>query len=242
MLILVVMVIVSAYQFAMFPYDNLCDTNIPASSEYNGNFTIYYGGDISHPENSVNITVLEDATNYLFCDMNKMLAMDPSNFPPTSSLEGTDPTYQWMTDTQKKIVDLIGFYALGIILVGVFVRAVSSIYTSIKGLFFGLYDPVGAVQEKNFSAVDTTSAYVPQMSLPDFNFPLLAVNIDNIPSRFVGWEGQPGDHEFFTLLRNLPKGVSKDNTNVLPVVKYYPPPGVDPYTGKVLESSKSSKQ
>ena len=219
-----VLVIISAYQFAGFPYDNVCDTQIKAAPTYIGNFTIQIG---SGTKNFETIYVERGASAYKFCNMDQMWSLDPSTFPPSTSMQNAADTDEWMTDTQGNIVNLIGYYGLGLIIVVGGTKALSAIFTKFKGLFFGLYEDNGFLKEETpFSKIEGDSgAYVPQIRDPDFIFPLIAVDVKDIPQKYIGWQGEEGDHEFFNLMNDIPEEVSKtDRDNLISIVKYYPPP------------------
>lgn len=172
---LVALVIVSAYQFAGFPYDNLCDTHEMAGNDYVGTFTVYTGGSKNYGDDAhaVQVTIANNTSSFNFCNMNCMYKFDRDSFPPSSSMnQDKNGDSLWMTETQENIVDLIGFYGLGLLIVVAAYRLFDVIKERIGEIFVGSYEPSGKVNGQSFSQAKT-GAYVPQIAHPDFIFPLI---------------------------------------------------------------------
>ena len=88
---------------------------------------------------------------------------------------------------------------------------------------------------------------MPQIRNPNFNYPLIACDITDIPSNYIGWTGQKeDDHQFFNLMRNIPEDIknSEDGQDMMSIVKYYPPreresdddPANQSFSGKICKA------
>lgn len=134
---LVLLVLVSAYQFAGFPYDNLCEAEGALPADYTGHFTIYTENKTDDPAHAMNVSVKSNDTMYYYCDMDKMYEFSRTSFPPNAELQGDD---HWMTETQEGIVTLIGQYGFGVLLIGAVFKCIFIIYGFFRGCFKSSYE------------------------------------------------------------------------------------------------------
>lgn len=69
--------------------------------------------------------------------------------------------------------------------------------------------PAGEDQKIDFSNVVEISAYVPQIRIRFFPYPLLACDIDDIPETLIGWSDTHNDHDIHNLIYDIPYEGSK---------------------------------
>ena len=72
---------------------------------------------------------------------------------------------------------------------------------------------------------DTFEAYVPQVQVKGFSFPLITCDIRGIHQRFIGWKDEDGDHAEHVLFDDLPKVVTGNNKKpIFSIIKHWDPP------------------
>ena len=69
--------------------------------------------------------------------------------------------------------------------------------------------PAGEDQKIDFSNVAEISAYVPQIRIRAFPYPLLACDIDDIPETLIGWTDTHNKHDVHNLIYDIPYEGSK---------------------------------
>ena len=197
---LVTFILVSAYAWLEFPYDNLCDPTNPSdghAGEYM-NVRLFNGTIIDR------ITVTQD-TAMQFCSQ-MWLDADVFPFPPTSKLERSDLRY--MSDSQRQLVDYYGWTALVVVVAYVVLAFGGGFLELFLSLFRGVYSPHGVVQHIDFSSNEEIFGYVPQIKLDEFPFPLLACDIDDIDRGLIGWTDENRSYDFHNMIFDVPYEVS----------------------------------
>jgi len=163
-------VLVSAYAWAQFPYDNLCDPVNPENTGYNGVYTY-----IDQEGEAQQVTVEQD-TPVVFCNQN-WWEYEGFFFPPTSGVQPEG--LRWMRGTQEQLADIYGWSSVAavvIFVVGFFGNAITRFLLS---WFRGVTEPQGQNQNIDFSSCEI-EGYVPQIKKGGFPFPFIACVVDHI--------------------------------------------------------------
>jgi hypothetical protein len=181
--------IVSSYQWAGFPYDNLCrlDEPLTGANRTYTNVTLLNGTVLP------SVTVENDEF-YYFCRQN-WKGFERLPFPPTPRQQGD---LHWMTESQETLTRLYGYTAV-IFLTGYlvfFFGAAAADY--LFSWFRGVANPKGMstigecpkcllmdctkgqMQHIDFSSRSDLVGYIPQVKEGGFPFPFLACDIDKI--------------------------------------------------------------
>jgi len=163
-------VLVSAYAWMQFPYDNLCDPDQPTQ--------VRTGDYVSKTsDGSTTVTRVEQSTAMVFCHQS-WIRLDGFPFPPTSRLQ--PPGKTWMRGSQDTLTNVYGWFSVGALvgfIIYFFGAAIARFFTS---WFRGVYTPTGQNQHIDFSSNPEITAYVPQIKRGGFPFPILACDVDEI--------------------------------------------------------------
>mmetsp|Transcript_2051 Transcript_2051/g.3256 ORF Transcript_2051/g.3256 Transcript_2051/m.3256 type:complete len:974 (-) Transcript_2051:276-3197(-) len=218
--VVLALALVNGYLYAMFPYDNVCETDDLAGTRYAGNYSYTPTDD---PDATVHFTVAEGDALWEHCKQN---IVSEHYFPLTSDVAQPEGS-EWMTDEQEDVVDILGWNAVAILIVVVMLKYFWSTIDYIVSWFKSTYEPSGDDQNIEYSAVPSISAYVPQVVDDEFNFPLLACKIDCIDPRLIGWSDPLRPHDFWNLIHEFPADLEEKARNeeqpILSIVKHYPP-------------------
>jgi len=78
--------------------------------------------------------------------------------------------------------------------------------------------PAGEDQKIDFSNVAEISAYIPQIRIRAFPYPLLACDIDDMPDTLIGWTDTHNTYDIHNLIYDIPYEDSKreGRTTALP--------------------------
>jgi hypothetical protein len=132
------------------------------------------------------------------------------------------PTREWMTDTQKTMVT---WYAILSVLSFSFLMAIyfgKEFVFSVMKLFKGEYKPVGESQGINYSDVREIQAYVPQIILPAFTYPLLATDLSQFNTEQISWSGDWSANNLNSS-SDLPGTSQEERNDWFSICKNYPP-------------------
>ena len=136
--------VVSAYAWAGFPYDNLCDSdNTELFNETTLNITL--GDGVTEEEIPV-----KSHRKVLFCDQS-FSAFNGFLFPPTSGKQPDDGRF-WMSDSQETLSDLYGYVALVAVILFIVFFFGAAIVNWLFSWFKGVYNPSGQKQDIDFSS------------------------------------------------------------------------------------------
>ena len=179
---LIVFVIMSAYMYSAFPFDNLCES--------------------------------KDKEEYRFCNQDM--------FPPLPRQQTAEK--EWMSKTQALIVYMHSNVAIALLCFGIFSSFCLSLPSIYDTLVRGSYEEFGEVQGKNFSDIPSIFAYIPQVSVSSFIFPLIACDISQVNVENIYWKNPDISHDHYCIVNDVPeeeivlKGKTKQNYSV---VRYY---------------------
>lgn len=132
------------------------------------------------------------------------------------------PPREWMSDDQKVMV--LWYSILSVIMLSILMTIYfgKEFVFSIIKLFRGDYKPVGESQHIPYSTVNEIQAYVPQVILPKFTFPLLATDLTQLDTEQISWNG---DWEANNLNSpsDLPGTSLEERNNWFSICRQYPP-------------------
>jgi hypothetical protein len=135
------------------------------------------------------------------------------------------PTREWMTDDQKtmvlwySILSVLMFCVLMVIYFG------KEFVFSVLKLFRGDYKPVGEAQNIPYSTVNEIQAYVPQVILPKFTFPLLSTDLSQMDTEQISWSGD-WDANNLNSTSDLSGTTLEERNRWFSICRQYPPGGV----------------
>jgi hypothetical protein len=138
----------------------------------------------------------------------------------------------WMAEDQKKAVQwhrVVTTLCLLIVL-GVFYGG--KIYRWARSLCYGSYVPRGEAKKIGFSAVNSISAFVPQIQDGGFDYPYLCCDISEMDVKHISWNGPFADLNLCSE-RDLPGTSAKERRGFFSTVSYYPPP--DTENGSIID-------
>ena len=216
--LLVLLACMNAYHYSAFPMDDLClsdDSTVP--DKYLGDHTL------TLEDETVSVQVSSSDSVYYACDQDFLNF--PIQFPPLPIFQGSD---HWMSESQEAIVRLHCWTSVVIIGIAIFyVFFLSNLAERIQSIFTGTYEPSGAIDGADFSDVpgEIFEAYVPQLKVKGFNFPLIACDISSIDPKFIGWKDEDGDHSEHVLFTDLPPEVTGNKDKpIFSIMKHWKPP------------------
>ena len=189
---------VSAYAWAQFPFDNLCDP-----VEYNGPDVsgVYSNVRLLNEVDVIPEVTVTQATPSLFCSQS-WREVAGFTFPPTSRIQPDDR--RWMTDSQETLTDTYGWTAVVVIVSFVLYYFGSAIVKFMMSWVMGVYEPKGQIQYIDFSSNVEIFAYVPQIKLIGFPFPFLACDIDRMDQDLIGWNDPTKSYDYYNLIFDVP--------------------------------------
>lgn len=162
-------VLVSAYAWAQFPYDNVCVAE-NATAGVSGIY-LYQDGD------EIREVAVEEDVPVVFCQQSWRY-FEGFPFPPTSRLQPDG--LRFMTDSQETLANIYGWTAVAVTVGFVVYFFGAAITRFLLSWFRAVYKPSGQDQNIDFSSNADIYGYVPQIKKGGFAFPFLACNVDQI--------------------------------------------------------------
>lgn len=189
--------LVSAYTWAQFPYDNVCDPDTPiftnAAREY---FNVQFAN-----SSTADVVTVSQDTPVVACSQS-WREVSGFSFPPTKRIQPVG--LSWMSDSQETLTSVYGWTAVAL-LVGFLVFFFgSSTINFLLSWFRGIYHTSGQNQRIDFSTNLEIFAYVPQVKLKSLPFPLLACNVDNIDKALIGWNDPAHSYDVHNMIFDVP--------------------------------------
>jgi len=181
--------VMSAYTYASFPYDNLCEFSDSGSG-----------------------------ATYKFCDQDLLSAW---KFPPLPSFQPEGQ--EWMTPNQTILVRYYSVLAVFILVGGLYASFGGGCFECLSSLFRGSYEEVGHDMGIDYSTVPSIFAYVPQIEVPGFMFPLIACDITGIDGDHVYWRNPNRSHDYYSIVNDVADTTDNQEKMNYSVIKYYPP-------------------
>jgi hypothetical protein len=189
--------VVSAYAWAQFPYDNVCDPDNPV---YRAPAT-YVNVLVPPEETNLRYISVSQDTEVVFCPQS-WRAYDGFAFPPTARLQPEGQ--RWMRGTQEALVNLYGWTACVVVALFVVFFFGSAIINFLMSWFRGVYAAANQNQHIDFSSNDAISLYVPQIRSGGLPFPVLACDIDHIDHSLIGWSDPIHTYDYHNMIYDIP--------------------------------------
>ena len=139
--------IVSAYAWAGFPYDSLCDVTDDPTTGAAGTYdnVEIASDDITEPQ-----TIVVTQDEFVVSCRQNWRGFDGLPFPPTSRSQPAG--LRWMGDSQEMLTDIYGWTAVAFLIGFIVLFFGSGLLKYFRSWFRGVYDPSGQKQEIDFSA------------------------------------------------------------------------------------------
>jgi hypothetical protein len=189
--------LVSAYAWAQFPYDNVCD---PVNATYSAPAT-YVNVLAPADEPALKyITVTQD-TEVVYCPQSWRL-YNGFPFPPTSRLQPDG--LQWMHGTQETLVNLYGWTACVVAALFIVSFFGTAIVNFLLSWFRGIYVAANQNQHIDYSSNDDIHLYIPQIRRGGMQFPLLACDVDHIDHSLIGWTDPVRSYDYWNMIYDIP--------------------------------------
>mmetsp|Transcript_9358 Transcript_9358/g.14529 ORF Transcript_9358/g.14529 Transcript_9358/m.14529 type:complete len:216 (-) Transcript_9358:1844-2491(-) len=199
-------------------------------SEYIGTFDFFANDGLAH-----STTIEASSTSYKYCFQDMLRYRRPVAFP-VSPRFGDD----WMTEGQKRITGMYGLATVGLIVVAGSLWFKRTVWRFWTDFFARKYVPNGEATNVKFSELNDRGyeayGYVPQVTVPGFQFPLLACDVSGLNEGLIGWndpyEAFPYDkHNLIFDVSALVKrkdrasisGDAFEESPAFSVIKHYPP-------------------
>jgi len=194
---LVVYAMVSAYNYASFPYDNACESETSVPDDYVGSFQATNG-----EGQSVLIDIASEEKVYFHCNQD----MAEFAFPavPSNQPQGSE----WMALEQQDFANvLFGSTSFGVI---------AAIFT----LWLTKLCAREAASTESFSSPPVKNAYVPQAKLAGDPFPILFCDVSKIDPELMSWE-DPNHPDY--KIHNTIYACGLENKQVFSTIHHWPP-------------------
>ncbi|GKY95608.1 hypothetical protein MPSEU_000522100 [Mayamaea pseudoterrestris] len=189
--------LVSAYAWAQFPYDNVCDS---VNSTYVAPAT--YVNILAPPNvpSLQSITVTQEAA-VVFCSQS-WRSYDGFSFPPTPRLQPEGLT--WMRGTQEALTILYGWTACIVAALFIVFFFGTGIVNFSLSWVRGVYEAANQNQHIDFSSNDGINLYIPQIRSFGLPFPLLACDVDCIDDNLIGWSDPVHSFDYHNIIYDIP--------------------------------------
>jgi len=209
--------IAAAYFYSGFPFDNACKLDSYATEAYQGT---HYASNLDNT--TIPITISAGTPNYQFCRQDFFYL---GVFPALPRFQGD---LKWMSEGQEQICKFYGWTSIVIIITLVIIMILRGFKDSVMDIFFNVYKPEGGVEGTSFSNVKDINAYVPEITVKEIPFPLLAFDTSGIDTRFLGWEDLDRPYEYYSLFNDMEaflknNGINAKGKHNFSIVKYWPP-------------------
>ena len=238
----------AAYLYAMFPFDNLCETDVEAGSLYAGTYNITKVDSDDGPD-IIEVTVSEDDPTYkywyvlhfikyvfkfqtwafnfvtfliIICYyyISNQNVFHTWHFPLTSDVQDKANGDKWMNSEQEEMVDFFGWSGFGLFL---FILTLK-LYSYVMSYFEGNHVPFGEDQNIPLSQVRSKAAYVPQVRTDYYAYPLMTCSVGD-RATFNGIRNSGRRVQKCSLLDQFPYEIrwkARDQTKpILSFIKYY---------------------
>lgn len=157
--------------------------------------------------------------SYKFCDQDLLSAL---KFPPLPSLQPEGQ--EWMKPNQQILVRYYSVLAVLILVGGIYASFGEGCIDWLRSLFHRSCEEVGHDMGIDYSSVPTIFAYIPQIEVPGFMFPLIACDINDIDGDHVYWRNPNRPHGYYSIVNDVPDTSDQRKMNYS-MIKYYPSAG-----------------
>jgi len=203
--------VMGTYYMAMFPFDNVCETDEVVPGDYVGVYELGTNGNAF-------TYVSTNSKAYKYCDQD--LFRYKAAFPPFPS-DQPDGS-EWMSEIQLKFLPIYARSCIGIIsAVGAIVAFRFFIKFALPLFSRTRYMSQGRANEEAFSDVHEIVGYIPHVTIPGHAFPFLMCDITHIDDELIGWQ-RDNVNGFNTLIDKSQKNRMAENP-AFSQVMHWPP-------------------
>jgi len=192
--LIVIWTVSASYFWSGFSFDNVCES-LDSFSD-NGSVSVTLGSG-EHTLINVDSTYL-----YKYC-LQDLFKTQGTTYPPLSSRQPQNS--QWMTIDQAFVTDIVGWTSFVILIAWALWVFGGTATRALLSVFKGTYSEVSKDMEVDFSKVSDINAYVPQITVPDMNYPLIICDIDNVDPGLVGWRDSRNGYDKHNMFFDLPR-------------------------------------
>lgn len=165
--------IMTAYNYLQFPFDNVC-TSEELSTNYVGSWNVLF------PDGTEStLEVDENSPVYNYCDQ---FLISKFNWSDLFQMK-----IQWLNDSQQKYGTLFGWTMLVVFVLVMIALVLNNLIRAIYNLFFYQFKVEKTSNHVRFSEVSEIKAYVPQVQVRGYVFPLLLCDVDGLKTEEIGW-------------------------------------------------------
>ena len=217
-LLLVTFATMNAFFWSGFPYDDLCPSNDPVPESYLGeHILVAPGGGLT----AITIASSEQTIAYEPCNQD-FLAYSPMVLLPLPMFQ----EMRWMSDGQEAIVHLHCWTSLVVAGIALSYVLFDYLSDSLTSIFRGNYHSNRDIYGTDLSDIPGSvfSAYVPQIKVKGFRYPLIACDIRKFDKRFIGWLDEDGDPSEHVLFDDLAREVTDEKKPIFSIMKHWAPP------------------
>jgi len=163
----------TTYNYLQFPFDNVCTSN-ELSTDYVGNWDVVFpGGDETTLEIDENTPVYKYCNQFLISKFNWSDLFQMKN--------------EWLNNSQKKYGSIFGWTMLTVSILVLIALVLINLVRAIYNLFFYDFKVEKNPNTVRFSEVSEIKAYVPQVQVGGYVFPLLLCDVDGLKVEEIGW-------------------------------------------------------
>lgn len=141
-------------------------------------------------------------------------------FPPVSTKIETSE-FKWMSDEQRELTAICGWTSFAVILAYFVLAFGSSTVHLLLSQFSNSYKPTGKDQNIDFSNVKGIEAYIPQILIGSYAFPLLACNIDDVDQKYIGWNDPGTSYDEYNMLFDIKYSGLKRSEKIAGSTRHY---------------------
>jgi len=210
--------LMASYNFASFPYDNACELDETASSDYVGSFSGKAANGML-----VDFVVFEGDSTYKFCNQDMLRYKPWPAFPAVPSAQPVGS--EWMSYGQS-FAFIFGWTSV-VVIIFVILVYLNAIRKACYLLMFGGFVSHDKPSVNGFSEVEDLYGYIPQFKLKGALFPTLLCDISSIGENLIDWEDNSDpSKQSHNAIYDIPGlfGTKDAEGGVLSVVKQWPPP------------------
>lgn len=197
--------VVSAYDWALFSFDRVCEGK---GGEVNNNLGTFeakiYKKANDFEAVTTDITVTSNATVRV-CREDKCCQEVGFQWPPVSENFESDD-FAWMSPGQRTVTSVFGWLSV-VAVITFFLGAFGhTAWTRFKTFFRGGIDEseLGTDQNIDFSNLEKVSGYIPQIREPSLAFPLIICNIDEVPLHLLDFQLPEGSIDELNVMFDVP--------------------------------------
>uniref|UniRef100_A0A7S3QEB8 CSC1/OSCA1-like cytosolic domain-containing protein n=1 Tax=Chaetoceros debilis TaxID=122233 RepID=A0A7S3QEB8_9STRA len=197
--------------YAMFPFDNVCENGI-LIDDYIGEWSLTrMDGTYVEP-----VELTEDSSEYFFCNQNILRKFQ---FPPTP-MNFLEDTSDWISARRETTANTLAWFMIVSVVIIAFTIGLHTIVKVFKHLFWMDYKMEKMTEEERtnlekcrFCDLDEIKLYVPQTKIDGYMFPFLLCDVDEIDDQMIGWSDPDSDYDTHNIIFDIPQIAEKKSAS-----------------------------